>query len=372
MRRGRIFIFLALIIVLVLIGVWYAQRTFLQPQPTSEVEGGPAPEPVIQMAEILVVTQFVSRGDVIKDEILGTIEFPQESVIPGMFYADQKEAVVDRQARMDIDAGMPLTAGMLVDIGETLSDVGSIAALSIPAGKVAIPVKVGRAKSVAYALRPGDHVSVIATCMVVDVDTEFQSPLPNATGGVISTGKASENEPSYLTVTILPVNENAIIGRTELDPLLNELVYVMPRYEQAPRLVTQILMQDAIVLRYGEFPYDDLTPQEGQGETAEDINQGPENPPTQQQGEGEEAAPPEAPAPDIVTLIVTPQEAVALEHLMKSNAEFTLVLRASGDTDPIDTEAVTFQYLLETYNIPVPAKLPYSLVDSTNWPPSGE
>jgi hypothetical protein len=46
---------------------------------------------------------------------------------------------------------------------------------------------------------------------------------------------------------------------------------------------------------------------------------------------------------------------------MKSKVRLTLALRSSGDTDPIDTEAVTFQYLLETYNVPVPAKLPYAL-----------
>ena len=65
----------------------------------------------------------------------------------------------------------------------------------------------------------------------------------------------------------------------------------------------------------------------------------------------------------MVTLIVTPQEAVALEFLMKRDVQFTLVLRSSDDTenDLIDTEAVTFQYLLDVYNVPVPAKLPYDL-----------
>jgi pilus assembly protein CpaB len=222
---------------------------------------------------------------------------------------------------------------------------------------VAIPVPVNRLKSVGYALRPGDHVSVIASFLIVDVDTEFQSILPNSTGDIISTGKAAEDQPSYLTVQIIP--GGGVVGRTELDPLLNELVYVMPSERQRPRLVTQVMMQDAIVLRYGEFSYEDLSPQEGPAETAEGEDV-PQNPEAQQQDQ-EDVVPAEAPPPDLVTLIVSPQEAVALEHMMKSNADFTLVLRASGDTEPIDTEAVTFQYLLETYNIPVPAKLPYSL-----------
>ena len=46
---------------------------------------------------------------------------------------------------------------------------------------------------------------------------------------------------------------------------------------------------------------------------------------------------------------------------MKSNIEFTMVLRSSGDTDFFDTEAITLQYLLEVYNIPIPAKLPIAV-----------
>jgi pilus assembly protein CpaB len=367
MRIGRIIIIIALIIVLVLLGVFAYQRFFLAPQTSEEVPGEVPEAPPIQVAEILVVTQFVARGTVLQDELLGTMEFPQESVIPGMFYADQKEAVVGRQARMDIDAGMPLTAGMLVDLDESLSDVGSIAALSIPKGKVAIPVPVSRLNSVAYALRPGDHVTVIGSFLMVDVDTEFQSILPNVTGNVVSTGKAAEDQPSFLTVQIAP--GGGFIGRTELDPLLNELVYVMASERQRSRLVTQVMMQDAIVLRYGEFSYDDLSPQEGPAETAEGEDV-PQNPEAQQNQEA--VVPPETPPPDIVTLIVSPQEAVALEYMMKSDAEFTLVLRASGDTDTIDTEAVTFQYLLETYSIPVPARLPYSLEPQPTPPPPAQ
>jgi pilus assembly protein CpaB len=268
-------------------------------------------------------------------------------------------SVLSRQARHDIDNGTPLTVGMLIDVNESLSDTGSIASLSIPKGMVAIPVPVSRGTSVAYALRPGDHVSVIGSFVVVDVDTEFQSMLPNAVGGVISTGSAGEGQPSYLTVQVFPSGEGTVVGRTELDPLLNELVYVMPSEAQRPRLVTQILMQDATILRYGEFSYEDLRPEEPETVEGQPV-------------EGEVPAAPEQKPPDIVTLIVTPQEAVALEHLMKSNIDITLALRASGDTDPIDTEAVTFQYMLETYNIPIPAKLPYGLETDSALPTSPE
>jgi pilus assembly protein CpaB len=278
-----------------------------------------------------------------------------------MFTAEEMDSVLSRQARHDIDNGTPLTVGMLIDVNESLSDTGSIASLSIPKGMVAIPVPVSRQTSVAYALRPGDHVTVIGTFVVLDIDTEFQSMLPNNVAGVISTGSAGEGQPSYLTVQIIPMGDGMVVGRTELDPLLNELIYAVPSEKQRPRLVTQILMQDATVLRFGEFLYDDLRPEEpqpveGQGEDG-----------TAQQADAQAVTSPEETPPDIVTLIVTPQEAVALEHLMKNNVALTLALRSSGDTDPLDTEAVTFQYLLETYNVPVPAKLPYALDGGFEW-----
>ncbi|MFN2305317.1 MAG: Flp pilus assembly protein CpaB [Anaerolineales bacterium] len=363
MRRGRVFIILALIIILGLLAVFFFQRQFLAPSTSNgDIPGEVAPTPVVQMTEIIVVTQQVARGTVMNEELLGTINFPQDSIIPGMFLADQMPAVVGRQAKLDIDAGMPLTAGMLVDVNESLSATGSIAALSIPKGMVAIPIPVDRLSSVAYALRPGDHVSVIGSFMVIDVDTEFQSALPNNAAGIISTGRAAEDAPAYLTVQIIPGGEGSIVGRTELDPLLNELVYVVPAEQQRTRLVTQILMQDAMVLRFGEFSYEDLLPEDATATlTPEEEAAARENADQQQQNPDQVEPQPEVQPPDIVTLIVTPQEAVALEYLMKREVQFTLALRSSGDVDPIDTEAATFQYLLETYNIPVPAKLPYDL-----------
>jgi pilus assembly protein CpaB len=365
MRRGRIFIFLALIIILGLVAFYFVQQRFLTPDTgtTEIVEGQPVPVQAVETEKIIVAAQDVPRGALIQEEHLTTIDYPREIIIESMFLEEEMEAVVGRQARHDIDNGTPITVGMLIDIDESFSDTGSIASLSIPKGMVAVPIPVSRLSSVAYAIRPGDHVSVIASFMIVDVDTEFQSRLPNITGSVISTGSPGEGEPSLLTIAIPTEGLGNSLGRTELDPLLNELVYVLPSEPQRARLVTQILMQDATVLRFGEFPWDDLRPEEAPAAEGEDAA-APEDAPAEDGAQSEEEIP-----PDIVTLIVTPQEAVALEHLRRSDVKFILALRASGDTDPIDTEGVTFQYLLETYNIPIPAKLPYGLDPRFDSPP---
>ena len=49
----------------------------------------------------------------------------------------------------------------------------------IPPGKVAYALPVGRYSGVAWAIRPGDHVDVIISLLVVDLDEEFQTILPN-------------------------------------------------------------------------------------------------------------------------------------------------------------------------------------------------
>jgi pilus assembly protein CpaB len=128
----------------------------------------------------------------------------------------------------------------------------------------------------------------------------------------------------------------------------------MPTEPQRPRLVSQSLLQDVIVLKVGEFPYEGFpepTPTPSPEEAAP-------------VDEAQEAAPPAPPPPpEVITLIVTPQDAITLNYLLyyqKSNsAQLTLALRSAEDNTRVATEAVTMQYLLEQYNIPVPAKLPY-------------
>jgi hypothetical protein len=62
---------------------------------------------------------------------------------------------------------------------------------------------------------------------------------------------------------------------------------------------------------------------------------------------------------------VRPQDAVALNYVMmaqsKLAARLSLVLRSLNDSSRENTLPVTLQFLLEQYQIPVPARLPYSL-----------
>ena len=343
-RRGRVLIFVALILILLVALTWAVIR-FLNPsslapvQPTQQANQAQA-TPVVEMEKIVISTQPLKRGMVITSDVITTINFPRNEMVEGAFIT-KPEDVIGKRAKVDIEARMPLNTNLLVD--PTVKN--SPAAFQIPRGQVAISVPVSNLSSVAYGLQTGDHVNVIATLLMVDLDTEFQSKLPNLTGQVVGPG-ASKDGPSTLAATI--TKSDSPTGRTELDATLGQPIYVLPSESPRPRLVSQTLIQDAVVLQVGTFPL----PTTQAALTAPQPTPVPGQP---------QATPTVSPAPDIITLIVSPQDAVTLNYLILAGGRLNMVMRAAGDDQRVSTEAVTLQFVLEQYNIPNPAKLPYGL-----------
>jgi pilus assembly protein CpaB len=194
-------------------------------------------------------------------------------------------------------------------------------------------------------------VNVIVTLLMVDIDPGFQSKLPNNTGLVVAPGP-TQGGPTTASGTI--TKGDGLAGRTELDPTLGLPIYVIPSEPQRPRLVSQTLIQDAVVLNAGDFPTDEELA--AQQQAANTVNQPQAAQPTPQ---GQQAA--QTKVPDTVTLVVTPQDAVTLNYLIIAGGKLNLVMRSAGDDQRIATEPVTLQFILDQYNIPNPAKLPYGL-----------
>ena len=73
---------------------------------------------------------------------------------------------------------------------------------------------------------------------------------------------------------------------------------------------------------------------------------------------GTQATPPPPPAIiepiriDLITLLVTRQDAVVLKYLLEMGADLDLVLRPAGDTATAITEPVWLRYVLDKYQIP--------------------
>jgi pilus assembly protein CpaB len=77
----------------------------------------------------------------------------------------------------------------------------------------------------------------------------------------------------------------------------------------------------------------------------------------QQQQQQQTSAP--TVAPDLITLLVSPQDADMLDYLVFIKAQIMFVLRNPNDQSRQATNAITLQYALSQDNIPIPAKLPY-------------
>ncbi|MFN2214558.1 MAG: RcpC/CpaB family pilus assembly protein [Anaerolineales bacterium] len=375
MRKGRVFFIIALILILGLaaVAIFYFRGL---PSGTSEPVTETVAAPEVDMVEVVVVTQPTPRGYLLNETVLGTIEIPRDMLIEG-YFTDLGQ-VVGRQARVDLDANMLLTSSMVVDSPDQLSTTGSLAALSIPRGMVAVSIPINRLSSVSYAPQPGDHVNVIATLLMLDLDTDFQSKTPNRNAAVLGAGPGvvvgaetetdisvdANTDLSKVTGQTVGAGPSSVIGRTAIDPLLEQTLYVVPSEDQRPRLVSQTLLQDAIVLGVGDFPLTDEVAVEEPEATPE---------PTTIEGEaGSEEYTSEYPVeaelvkeepklPDLITLVVNPQDAVTLNYLVYAGSQLTLALRPSGDDTRVQTEATTLDFLLTQYNIPVPVKLPYGM-----------
>ncbi|PKO17202.1 MAG: hypothetical protein CVU39_05465 [Chloroflexi bacterium HGW-Chloroflexi-10] len=345
-NTGRILILFAVIIIIIVIGAAaYVWLRVLPNMQQNNIQGSQQPPPIQieEMVDIVITTQFIPRGEVITEGVVATITFPKKELVEGTFVTELDQ-VIGKKAIYPLEPRMPITPSMLVDAVSG----GSIAAFDIPVDKTALSFPIGREALISYAPQPGDHVMVIGCMYLVDIDPEFQSKLPNHTASVLKQLLTEESSVESLTVNILGGGTSSVLGRADLDPTLNEPIYIQPSEEQRPRLVCQNIIQDATILRVGEFPLDGV-------EEVEVVE------PAQPVPQGEEAAPEVEVKPDIVTLVVSPQDAVLLSYIRRANVDITLALRNPNNTSEILTDAVTQQYLMDQKNIPLPAKLPFAV-----------
>lgn len=349
-RVGMIFIVLALVLVVILGSAVYLWKDTLFP-PSPVVAPAPTVEvPVVKMIDIVVLTQNVSFGGAITEAALGFAPIPADRYVEGLYFKT-KDLVKGRRARYQMQAGTILTTGMVSE-----SAVGSYASAQIPPGMVAISIPITQLTSVSYALQPGDHVSVLVALLLEELDPNFQTKLPNTTANILAPGTGAVTDkgaaPSSLTLTITGNGAGSAQGRTELDPVLNKPVYVQGSENQRPRIVTQLLVSDAMVLGVGRFPKDG-SPAGSPTQVPTPVPGGPTPTP---------APVAVIPDPEEITLVVSPQDAVTLNYIMlNQGAKLNLALRSAGDTLASKTEAVTLQFLMDQYNIPFPSKLPYGL-----------
>lgn len=346
MRSGRILIFLAIILIIGLIVAAVAlPRVLSMIRPAT---------PTVTVYEVYYAQQKIEQGVIVAEEMLGIYILPETSFADVMFTKSEKSSLVGQKAKFDIEQGVPITTGMVTPPDTGLETGGPPWANLIAATKNAITIPISRLTSVGYGVADGAHVNVIACMLIVDVDPSYQSVLPNYVSLLVGPGVKPDQMPG------ITIGENPVLapqvapyqGRTEVEPAFQQGIYIVPSEPQRPRPVCQMIMQDIPVLRLGNFPL-----------AVEQVAANQATPTPQPSSVSQ--------APDIVTLVVSPQEAVVLTYLVYTNTPLYLTLRNTTDPARQVTESATLQFLLSQHNISPPVKLAFSLtprVDALSLP----
>ena len=354
-RSGRIIIYILLILIAASI---LAFLLLSRNRGNSGGQVAATPTPAYEMVDIVVASQFIPRGQIITADVLTTLGYPKNQLVEGTFFTSIDDAI-GTKAKYNIDPAVPLTSSMVIHEGS-----GSLAAFDIPAGMTAYSMAVSPETAVAYAPRQGDHVLVVGCMLLTDVDTSYQTRLPNDT--VITFGAQSTvTEPSgAISLGVMQPGSPYIDGdgiargRFELDSTVNQPIYVIPSEIQRPRLVCQTVIQDAMVLNVGMFDLEDTIAAPAAAPTEVMVT--------------EEAPVPAGPSyPGSITIVVSPQDTLILNYLSLAGAKLSLALKSAGDSAPFSTDPVTLQYIMDQKNIPAPVKLPYGVeprVDTLIYP----
>jgi Flp pilus assembly protein CpaB len=363
MRRPRILILIALVLLLGAAAAYFLLSGGGGEEP-AEVQA--TPEFASDVVFVAIAAQDIARGADIPEDGIVMSRMPANMVVETMISGPDEEGirtrVVGKIARQDIGRGVPITEAMLTDQTGDLLAGGSDASLAIPPGYTAIAVPMSRLTGVAYAIQTGDVIDVLISLMFVDVDPDFQSLLPNFVTAISAPGGTAEFPSPSLTGEVQPVTVNDEdssgdyfpLGKVVEEERTGQPFHVIPQEDQRPRIVTQRIVDSARVLHVGTFPLDgaqltaEATPAAEEGVGA----------PPPQEGQTVQQVTEE---PDIITLIVTPQDALALNWAMKVGAHLTFTLRAPNDSEVTETTSVTLQYLIDNYNVTIPTKIPYQL-----------
>ena len=336
MKRGR-----TLLLVLLILVIGAAAAVLFFSRRGNSGASQVTPTPLVRYIDVIVAGQAIPRASIIKEDVLGTIQIPEDKLVEGMI--TDSTQIIGKIAKYPLEQGVPITKAMLADSVLQIAQGGSEAARLIPPGMTAISIPISRLSSSAFSIRDGDHVNVIATMLFVDTDQQFQ--VSQLQIGALSMQTDSGD--------ITPrAEDGGRYGRIEIDPTINEPLYIAPAENQIPRMMSQMILQDIRVLHVGNFklPAEEEvdaqlklqpTPTPQPGTTTVNTSAGTQ--------------------PDIITLIVTPQDAVALTYLIYGNAKLTLTLRGADDQSRVETEAATLGFILSQYGIPIPAKLPYQI-----------
>ena len=361
MRGNRLLVIIAVVLIVVVLalgGWWYL---FIRP---GGGEGEPAPEETplttptpSNTVDIVVAVQNIPLGEVISTEgaapAVNLRGWPVTSLpLTQENYYSSLEEVEGKRAKIAIPRGVPITPDMLFDTEEMLSLPASDASLFAPESRVAYAIPMDRQGGVAWGIRPGDHVDVVAALQMIPVSGNLQEGLQQFT---------------YLSELDQP-DQTAVFGSFETLPN-GRVAAIAPAntaVSQVPNLMVQLTVQDAVVWKVGTWEKEEVTsekvattaaPEAGTEEEGGENGEGGGGG-FMGGGEAQVAATPVPEAPtyneiEPVTLLVTREDVLVLKYLMEMGADLDLVLRPVGYTSTVmQTQPVWLRYVIEQYQLP--------------------
>jgi Flp pilus assembly protein CpaB len=295
MRRGRILILLGLIL-----AIGAAAVVFILLQSATQPV-----ETEIPRESVVVAKQPIAEGDPVADR-LEVKEVPSEVVLEGAMRS--LDGTGDMLASGPIPQGSIVYREMLQTPEEQMKE-GRLGTL-VEQGYVAVAFPISELSSVSYGIQPGDYIDVLMSFAFVDLDEETQTLGPLCP----------------------PMCPSADGGQTTVEVT-----------GQRQRYVSQLTVQDILVLGVGRWNYAAPPPEEQQN-----------------QGGNEEAAP--AAPPKFITLMLQPQDALVLKLAREHGASIELAVRNAEDHQVFQNiQQVTLDYLMARFGISLPPKHNFSI-----------
>lgn len=344
MRRRMLLIFGLLIFVVAGVIIIVTQ---VLPAAGSKAQVAATPTPAIRNINVVLVAQDISVGTIITADMLQVGPWPSTYNLDNL--VSDPANIVGRRAKTDLRRGEPIFSTQVAEAGTAITYPATDIAMNLNPNKVAIAIPISRLSSVAYAIGANDHIMIMATLMFIDIDPGLQTMLPN----------------DMLLVNINSDGAFAVQqmtgGRTfKEDPLSNVVLasFYVGNEKQRGRMTSAILVQDARVIHVGNA-----------NASGASIIAKPTAKPSA------EATPvPTQQNPDIIIIEVTPDEALAINYVLRMDGDLTYAIRSAGDKQTYDIKSLDLKRLMEDFKIDLPEKLSYGTnprVDSPKIPVLG-
>ena len=330
--------------------------------------GLPPPSPTPSYENVVVAKLPIPIGEMLTEDLLETELRPSTNVaLQGNYTFTSTESLAGSIVVVPIAKGQEILQPMVASNPTDVTDIGSDLSLYIPEGNIAVAFPIDRFSGASLAMRAGDAVDVIMTLRTVEIDSQFNSGLPN----FVSRVSQSQLE-AGLDFLFPPVLE----GRLEFIPEINQVAAIVPSLNETtvvpgqtyepgvaiPKRVTQLTIQQAKVIYVGQWQdprvlEEQQAAAQAQAESSvtfdDEGNPIPVPTPT--------PIPERQENPDVVILSMPVQEALALKFAQDREVKIDLVLRSPGDVTLFVTTSVSLPQIVDQGGLALPEPAEFDL-----------